>query len=84
MSEIAKAEAKIHTDESKIQKIEKVDLDDAIKAAKKIKIHLICIAIGIAMTVGVSFAGGTIAHIALIFPALPSIVQEVFDYLYKL
>jgi hypothetical protein len=79
-----KVENKIKTEDAKIEKIEKVDLNDTIKAAKKIKIHLICIAIGIVATIGVSFAGGTVAHIALIFPALPSIIQEVFDYLYKL
>lgn len=70
--------------EAKIKKIEKTDLDDGIRATKKIKIHLVCLLVGISISVGVSFADGALVHIALCFSALPSIVQEVFDYLYKL
>jgi hypothetical protein len=84
MSETQKIETKIRTDEAKVEKIEKTDLDDGIKAAKKIKIHLVCILVGISISIGVSFAEGALIHIALCFTALPSIVQEVFDYLYKL
>jgi len=77
MSEIAKTE-------EKIQKIEKTDLDDGIKAAKKVKIHLVCISIGISLTIGATFIGGIFLHFAIVLPVLPTIAQEAFDYLYKL
>jgi hypothetical protein len=84
MSEITKTKTKIKTEAAKVQKIEKTDLDDTIKAGKKIKIHLICIAVGISISVGASFADGALIHISLVFTAVPSMIQEAFDYLYKL
>jgi hypothetical protein len=80
----AKIESKVKAEDAKIRKIEKTDWDEGFKAAKKFRVELTCLAVGIVLTIGISFLHGTIEHFTLAFPMLPNAIQIVIERLYKL
>lgn len=51
---------------------------------KKFRIHIACVAIGMVAAVAMTFIDGSMAHLAILMPAMPSIAQESLDRIFKL
>jgi hypothetical protein len=50
----------------------------------RLRIHLTCISTGAVVGVAVTWTNFPLAHVAVIFPTVPSALQEICDRIYNL
>jgi uncharacterized membrane protein len=68
----------------KDQTPDKIEITKKPKKHNTFRIHCACIAFGTILAVAVTWTNMPIAHIAVIFPAVPSVLQEFFDKIWNL
>jgi hypothetical protein len=62
-----------------MQKIQKAKVAKKVTKLGKFRTHCICIGIGLAFTVGITYLSPSLMHVAAILPVVPSFIQEAFD-----
>lgn len=78
----AKLTTKI-TEAKPVKKVDKIVKQDP-RETHKFRNHVVCVTIGVAISVIVTFAPLGMAHFAIAFTGLPSIVQEILDWVHDL
>lgn len=65
---------------AKVAEIQAKQSADEIDTARRLRVHVLCIAVGIAVTFGLSFVDlSVVFHFAGVAAGLPAVWQEILD-----